>query len=74
MQLQPYKLLAFCSRYIIKKIEKEHAYLMSMNITVCTDIHRPCEQTYVVLENALFPIVQCSPYAEFAVKSKYLLR
>ncbi|CAG2190131.1 unnamed protein product [Mytilus edulis] len=40
-------------------------YLMSMNITICTESMAPCEQTFVVLDNVLLPKRQCTWNATF---------
>ncbi|CAG2233871.1 unnamed protein product [Mytilus edulis] len=57
---------------IIDKIEKEPVYVMSLNVTVCTESNTPCEQNLVVLRNALFPILQCSSDLRF-VDEKFSL-
>ncbi|XP_076086791.1 uncharacterized protein LOC143057371 [Mytilus galloprovincialis] len=40
-------------------------YLMSMNITICTESMAPCEQTFIVLDNVLLPKRQCTWNATF---------
>ncbi|XP_063408925.1 uncharacterized protein LOC134692405 [Mytilus trossulus] len=45
---------------IIYHLEKEHSYLISKNISICTESLDTCEQNYVILENMLLPILQCS--------------
>ncbi|VDI36613.1 Hypothetical predicted protein, partial [Mytilus galloprovincialis] len=45
---------------IIYYLEKEHSYLVSKNISICTESQDTCEQNYVILENMMLPILQCS--------------
>ena len=65
-------LYSYC-RFTIDKIELEHAYLMSMNVSVCTESQQPCEQNYVVLNNVLLPILQCEWDTGFSITSKSTL-
>lgn len=58
---------------MIDKIEREHVYFISLNVTICTESNKPCEQKFVVLRNALFPILQCSTDLTFIVESMYKL-
>ena len=58
------------NRFTIDKIEEQHSYLISMNVTVCTESQESCEQNYVVLDDVMLPILQCQWQQGFNVASK----
>ncbi|XP_052083593.1 uncharacterized protein LOC127720891 [Mytilus californianus] len=44
----------------IHYLKMEHSYLISKNISICTESQNTCEHKYVVVENMMLPILQCS--------------
>ncbi|VDI73729.1 Hypothetical predicted protein [Mytilus galloprovincialis] len=45
---------------IIFYLEEKHSYLVSKNISICTESQGACEQDYMILENTMLPVMQCS--------------
>ncbi|VDI15760.1 Hypothetical predicted protein [Mytilus galloprovincialis] len=53
---------------VIYYLEREHSYLVSKNISICTESQNTCEQNYVIVENLMLPILQCSNNGGFVNK------
>ena len=53
-------------------IESENAFLIDMNISVCTESAQACEQDYVIAQNVLLPKKQCTWDAGFVHQSKLI--
>ncbi|CAG2247494.1 unnamed protein product [Mytilus edulis] len=47
-------------KLIIEYLEEKHSYLVSKNISICTESQGTCDQDYVILENTMLPVLQCS--------------
>ena len=54
-------------------IESENAYLIDMNVAVCTESALACEQDYVIAQNVLLPKKQCTWDAGFVHQSKSII-
>ncbi|XP_052081234.1 uncharacterized protein LOC127719258 [Mytilus californianus] len=59
-------------KIIIDYLEEKHSYLVSKNISICTESQGTCEQDYVILENTMLPVLQCSSDGGF-VKEDFSL-
>ncbi|XP_076085326.1 uncharacterized protein LOC143056125 [Mytilus galloprovincialis] len=53
------------TQFTVYDIESEYAYLLDMNVSVCTESAKACEQDYLIAQNVLLPKKQCTWDAGF---------
>ena len=55
---------------MLDTFEAEQSYLLTLNISVCTESAQPCEASYLVADNLLLPRLPCSNNETFHNESK----
>ena len=61
---------AIFQRFTVEELTLEHAYLVDLNVSVCTESAQACEQDYIITKNVILPKKQCDWDAGFVDPSK----